>query len=184
MNNSIFYFFFGLLDQQSSVSREIIVFLADILPYVVLVILVIFYFILFKSENDFRKIIPRYWEEISVIFLSVVTAWGLTYVLKIFFHTPRPFDLLPNVVALLPETGFAFPSMHSAFFMALAVSVLYFHKKFGYFLVVLALFIGAGRIMAGVHFPVDILGGFFVGGLIAWTFHTIFSKFAYSDGNI
>jgi membrane-associated phospholipid phosphatase len=52
--------------------------------------------------------------------------------------------------------------------MALAVSIFFSHKKMGYVFIALAFVIGFARIAGGVHFPVDILGGFILGALVAY----------------
>ena len=89
------------------------------------------------------------------------------YVLKLLFHTSRPFLVLPDVVPLWIESGYAFPSGHATFFMALAFAIYLLHKKVGYIFICLALFIGFARIVAGVHFPIDILGGFILGIIVS-----------------
>jgi undecaprenyl-diphosphatase len=92
----------------------------------------------------------------------------LAYIFKFLIHTPRPFDAFTQVHSLIPESGFAFPSGHATFFMALAVSIFFYHKKAGYVFMFFALLIGLARIAAGVHFPADILGGFVLGGLVSY----------------
>ncbi len=42
-----------------------------------------------------------------------------------------------------------------------------------------ALLIGIARVMAGVHFSIDILGGFILGALIALIVQYLYPKFAY-----
>ena len=84
--------------------------------------------------------------------------------------------VLENIRPLFPETGFAFPSGHATFFAALAISIFFLNKKVGYIFIFFALLIGLARIMAGVHFPIDILGGFILGSLVAYLFGCIFYK--------
>ncbi len=90
-------------------------------------------------------------------------AWVVARLLKLFIQTPRP-----EVFSLVRETGYTFPSGHATFFMALAFSVYLLHKKVGYWFIFFAIIIGVARIMAGVHFPVDILGGYVLGGLVSY----------------
>ena len=73
-----------------------------------------------------------------------------------------------NVKALFYPTDFSFPSGHSTLFMAIAVAIFLCHKKVGCWFVLFAFLIGVARIMAGVHFPVDILGGFLFGAIISY----------------
>ena len=76
--------------------------------------------------------------------------------------------MFSNIVPLFSESGYAFPSGHATFFMALAFALFFNHKKAGYVFILFALLIGIARIIAGVHFPVDILGGFILGFFIAF----------------
>ena len=102
--------------------------------------------------------------------MSSGIAYLFSKILKILIHENRPFVEFSNVQALFSETGFAFPSTHAIFFMTLAFSIFILHKKAGYVFILFALLIGLARIMAGVHFPFDILGGFVLGAGISYMF--------------
>jgi undecaprenyl-diphosphatase len=169
MNETIFYFFYDLT-HQSAFFDKVVLFTADIFPYLVIVlagIFLIFYHKVFFTENPIKVFIQK-WKEISFVFFSSILAWLSAYVLKFIFHTPRPFDVFPQINSLFRETGYAFPSGHATFFMALAVALFFLDKKVGYVFIFFALLIGIARIMAGVHFPIDILGGFMLGFAIAF----------------
>lgn len=168
MNNQIFFFFYNL-SHQSKFFDGVIVFFAVYFPYVVVILaglFLLFHHEVLKAEEPFRVFMEKK-REILMVFFSGCLAWVLAYVLKIFIHAPRPFDVFTQVRSLFPETGFAFPSGHATFFMALVFSIFFLHKKAGYVFMFFALLIGLARIIAGVHFPVDILGGFILGGIIS-----------------
>lgn len=177
MNNSIFYFFYNLSHQSESFDK-FVVFVAEPFPY--LVILFALFFLLFHEDTIFSKKffapIKRKWKEALLIFFSGISAWVCAYLLKLLFHTSRPFLALPNVTPLWVEGGYAFPSGHSTFFMALAFAIYLSHKKAGYVFMTFALLIGIARIVAGVHFPVDILGGFILGAGISYLVNYIYKK--------
>lgn len=169
MNNSIFFFFYSLA-HQSKFFDQMIVFFAVYFPYVVIILaglFLLFYHEVFKAENPFQVFLQKK-KEIFLIFFSSILAWILSFILKFLFHTPRPFDIFTQVRPLLSETGYAFPSGHATFFMALAVSIFLTHKKAGYVFMFFALLVGIARIIAGVHFPIDILGGFILGGGVSY----------------
>jgi len=171
MNNEIFYFFYNLA-HKSVFFDKLVFFVADIFPYIVIILaflFLIFHHEVLFSKNPFKALIQK-WKEIFLSFFSGLFAWILAHILKTFFSTTRPFDLFQNVVPLFTETGFAFPSGHATFFSALAFSIFFNHKKVGYVFIFFAVLIGLARIIAGVHFPVDILGGFILGFLIAFLF--------------
>ncbi|NUN71386.1 MAG: phosphatase PAP2 family protein [Bacteroidetes bacterium] len=77
---------------------------------------------------------------------------------------PRPFRALPGIQNLvIPQDEYSFPSGHTAaatvaaFLFGTAIPVL------APFFAALALLIGLSRIYLGVHFPSDVLMGFFLG---------------------
>jgi len=170
MNNTIFFFFYNLA-HQSQIFDETVVFIAVYFPYIVAMLaglFLLFHHEVLQAENPFQVFLQKK-KEILLVFFSGGLAWVLAAILKFFIHTPRPFSLFPQVQALFSETtSFAFPSGHATFFFALAVSIFFYHKKVGYLFMFFALLIGIARIVAGVHFPIDILGGFILGALVAY----------------
>jgi len=156
MNNAIFFFFYGFA-HQSAFFDKLVIFSAVYFPYLAVIFAVLF---LFFS--------PRKWRGIFSVFFSGALAWVAAEILKFLIRAPRPFTTLPDIRNLFPETGYSFPSGHAAFFMALAVAIFFLNKKAGYLFMFFALLIGLARIIAGVHFPIDILGGFVLGGIVSY----------------
>jgi undecaprenyl-diphosphatase len=166
INNQIFYFFYNLA-HQSVLFDKLIIFFAVYFPYIVIAaagLFLLFHHEVLNSKNPFA-VLQQKWKEITLVFFVSIFARAIAEVLKYLIHADRPFIKLQNVVALFPESGYSFPSGHATFFMALAVILYFSHKKTGYIFMLFALIIGLARIIAGVHFPVDILGGFIVGFL-------------------
>lgn len=174
MNESIFYFFYNFA-HQSIIFDKLVVFTAVYFPYVVAwlaMMFLLFHHDVFKYPNFFQVLLQKK-KEILLSFFSGSVAWVVARILKVFIHTERPFVLFQDVEPLLIDNSFAFPSGHAAFFMALAISLFFYHKKVGYLFMFFALLIGAARVVAGVHFPLDILGGFVLGVLIAYFLRNI-----------
>ncbi len=169
MNTTIFFFFYNFA-HQSQIADKIIVFFAVYFPYLVIVlaaIFLLFHHEVFQAEKPFQVFLQKK-KEILLAFFVAILAYLISSILKIFIHIPRPFDAFSSVHSLISETGFGFPSGHATLFMALAVSIFFYHKKAGYVFMFFALLIGLARVMAGVHFPADILGGFILGALVAF----------------
>lgn len=169
MNKTIFYFFYNFAHQNSFLDNFFI-FLAVYFPYVVVLsagIFLLFHHEIFKAENPLLALRQK-WKEISLVFFVGIFARSITEILKYLFHADRPFLVLKDVSALFFETGYAFPSGHATFFAALAFAIFFAHKKVGYTFMFFALLIGLARIIAGVHFPIDILGGFIVGFMTSY----------------
>ncbi|MFH1608987.1 MAG: phosphatase PAP2 family protein [Patescibacteria group bacterium] len=177
INNKIFFALYNLTHKSLCFDR-IIIFFADIFPYIVILIAIIF--LLFHHEVFFLtkpiKELKTKCKEIALVFFSGIFAWSLASVIKIIIQAPRPFIIFPNVVSLLNETGFSFPSGHATFFMALATALFFSHKRIGYIFGIFALLIGVARIATGVHFPIDILNGFLLGILIAYLVRFLYKK--------
>ena len=155
MNDIIFFFFYNFA-HKSFFFDSMAVFFAQYFPYLVILLAVIFLLFhheVFAKDKPFKALVQK-WKEIFYISLSVLIAWL--------------FVEFPNVVPLLKPVDFSFPSGHSAFFMGLAVAIFLCHKKAGYLFAVFALLIGISRIIIGVHYPFDILGGYLFGGLISY----------------
>ncbi len=169
MNDAIFLFFYNLA-HRNDLSDQTIIFLADTLPYVAILgagIFLLFHHEVFKAESPFQVLKQKY-KEIGLVFFSGALAWTLAHILKFFIGWPRPVDSLKDIITLFEKTGYGFPSGHAAFFMALAFSIYFSHKKAGYAFMALAVLVSLARISAGVHYPVDILGGFLLGALVAY----------------
>ena len=85
----------------------------------------------------------------------------------------RPFEAFPEKVNLIfyPPTDPSFPSNAAAAAFALAMGIWIYDRRLGYILIIPALIISFGRVYMGVHYPLDIVGGFLSAILatgIAW----------------
>jgi len=161
MNHIIFYSLYNLGLQSAAVAK-FFVFCAGTLPYIVILAT--------AGYLGYKKIFPP---KIFLVYVIAFGAWVLAGLIKLLIHAPRPFVLLSDVTNLIPESGYAFPSGHATFFMAFAVAVFLLEKKAGYVLMAAAVLIGIARVVVGVHFPGDVLGGFALGALFAYSAHHI-----------
>jgi len=109
--------------------------------------------------------------------LAFVLFFGdaLKHILKIAFHLPRPYWIDSRVQALSTETSYGLPSGHAQtatgvwFFLASALKKPWAWGAAG----VVVLLISLSRIYLGVHFPMDIAGGWIIGGIFLWAFWQI-----------
>lgn len=186
LNNEIFFFFYNFA-HQSNFFDGLFVFLAKSFPYFVIlfsIIFLLFHHEVLSTKNNFRneeiwnsfRALRQKWKEIVLVFFSGIFAWCLAHIIKILIQSQRPYLVLENVSPLLNKTDYSFPSGHATFFMALAIAVFLSHKKVGYIFIFFAFLIGLARIITGVHFPIDILGGYILGALIAYLVRLIYDK--------
>lgn len=108
-------------------------------------------------------------EQVLHAILAFVLAWIIADIIKLLFPTVRPFLINGGQsLVLFPEKNGAFPSGHTAAAFGLATTIWLHDRKVGLFYIILALVVGASRVLANVHYPVDILGGAVVGILMAF----------------
>src|SRR3989338_940776 len=87
--------------------------------------------------------------------------------LKGLVASPRPFQASSAVIPIHSERGFGFPSGHSTGAMITwGYWAVFEKKKFVIALAALFIFlIGLSRIYLGVHYPIDVIGGWVLGGV-------------------
>jgi undecaprenyl-diphosphatase len=136
----------------------IVMFLASFLIYFIFAGLVILWFI----DGKIKK------EQVIHALVACLFAWIIAALIKHFFPTIRPFMLNGGEtdVILRPTDG-AFPSEHTVLAFAVAVTVFMHDRKVGWWFLISAVTVGIARIVANVHYPVDIMGGAFLGTIIA-----------------
>lgn len=136
----------------------IIVFFATVLIWFLFFGLVILWFI----DGKVKK------EQVLHALLAVTLSWVVILVVKHFFPTLRPYMLNGEDIDVLltPKDG-SFPSQHTAFAFSLAVTIFLHDRKIGAIYLISAILIGVARVIANVHYPIDILGGALLGTLIA-----------------
>lgn len=104
---------------------------------------------------------------IHAVFAAVL-AWTIAELIKTVFPTLRPFQangLIPLTLTI-PGDG-AFPSGHTAMAFALSITILKHDRKVGILYLIMAGLVGIARIMAYVHYPIDIIGGAVIGTIIS-----------------
>jgi len=164
------YFLFQKINNlanQSVLMDKIGIFFAQYLIYF-LVLLTLGFVIYSLRRNKNWKLL---WQSLLTVVLSRLV---ITELIRFFWHRPRPF-LVESVHQLTAHTpSGSFPSGHLAFLFALA-AVIYFNSKsvpsgrqVGWLLFAGGFLVGLGRIFVGVHYPLDILAGIFIGFLSAW----------------
>lgn len=80
------------------------------------------------------------------------------------FFRPRPFAVLDNVNILFYRPSVSsFPSEPVATLTALACGVFLFERRVGAILLTLTFLFAVARVMAGVHYPSDVLAGALIG---------------------
>lgn len=101
--------------------------------------------------------------------VGVGIAWLISAGMKAFFAISRPFIEFPDIIPLFLHGGNdSFPSGHATLFAALGVAIYLHHRKVGAVFIFLAFCIAVARVIAGVHFPVDIVVGWALGSITSY----------------
>lgn len=94
--------------------------------------------------------------------LALVANFGLNLAVP----RPRPFLVLPVHLLGVPPRDPSFPSDHAAFASAIAITLLLGGiDKWGLAGLLGAFAMGASRVIVGVHYPSDVVGGVLVGAI-------------------
>jgi undecaprenyl-diphosphatase len=111
-------------------------------------------------------VVARYWWSAALTVVATGGAAGLETLIKLVVGRPRP-HLFPHVVA---ANGSSFPSGHATNACAFALVTVYLlwhvfqHRGLtaaaAVLLIAFVLLVGLSRIVLGVHYPTDVLGGY------------------------
>lgn len=180
ISDNIFFKLYGLA-HQSKFFDGLIVFCAEYLPYIVVLVIVFYIFYRDIGDFDWRNPFGIIRERINTlikVFSPAIIGWVSATILKSIFSHPRPFvKFADSVKPLFLHGGMdSFPSGHATFYIALALSIYLINKKLGLIYILIALIIGLARIIVGIHFPIDILFGYILGIIIFSIFKITFKK--------
>ena len=106
---------------------------------------------------------------LAVLFLFSAS---LNAIAKALLGMPRPFMVEPAVMQLATAGGGGFPSGHTqgAVVVWIYIAARFRQRCLWWLAGVLILAIPLSRLYLGVHFPVDLVGGYLIGGLLVLVF--------------
>lgn len=181
MNNSLFFFLYSFAHQYQWLDT-IVSFVAGTADKVVLLSAMVYLAILFLIDKDWKEKRFIEWVKESVIIgTSIFSAWLVSFIIKNIAQVPRPFVTYPQVVTLINQDTLydSFPSGHATIFFALATAIYLYSKPAGIIFYVFAFCIAISRVIAGVHYPVDIFFGAIIGTIISFLVHRTLLKIIY-----
>ncbi len=151
---------FDILFNFGNKHKKLTIFITIYSCYLFFIMYLIGYFYIFFNFKQYGyKTLVKY---ILVPLITIIIA----KILRKKINSKRPFEKM-NIVSLVKHKGGnSMPSNHSASAMVLAISLTYIIPQYAMVFIILAIITGVFRIIAGLHYPIDVLFGFFIGILI------------------
>ncbi|MCD6370762.1 MAG: undecaprenyl-diphosphatase [Thermoplasmata archaeon] len=134
----------------------VMIFLAQFLIFIVPIYLL---FLWFRGDKKFT----------IFLLLGVLLSLALSMMIgKIYYH-PRPFVLNLTTPLISHSPDSSFPSDHAVVMLSFTFPFFFFKKyKSGTIFLLLSILVGLGRIYCGLHFPLDIIGSFFLSLIVTY----------------
>lgn len=168
---------FQLLHQiagKSGILDGLLVFLAEYLPYLLVIIFLLLFF--FSFRKDETSWLRRFYFLFLTV-LSLLIGRGIVVaVIKFFWPYPRPFVALDFKPLIDMAAAPAFPSGHAAIFFALAAVAYLINRRWGIYLFIGAVINALARVAVGVHWPIDVVGGAFLGIVVVLVLQRLLPK--------
>ena len=157
---TIDYQLFKLLNQlagQNPIFDQLVLLFSKYGPILFGLILVWLWFSNAQNQHENRKIV------LYAVSIAILTL-GIDKLIEMVYFRPRPF-VNHSVILLLEKSNLdpSFPSNHAAGAFALAFALFWKRRKIGAVLILMACFMAFSRIFIGVHYPLDVLAGAFIG---------------------
>lgn len=114
-------------------------------------------FVYFLKQTRARK------EQIVILgAIALPSIYVAAKIISLFYYSTLPF-VEGNFAPLIPhEVDNGFPSDHTLLGAAISSVIYFFNKKVSAVLWVLTLVVGASRVYAGVHHPIDVAGSIII----------------------
>jgi len=152
MMNEIIFRYLYTLTAESVWLGPVVIFVSVYLGWLMMGLVLI----IFARRREKSETLP----ELFFAGGTAAGAWLAAQVIKLVWPVARPFVKLADLTPFITVSDqSSFPSGHATFFFALALAVYAVDQKLGQWLIAGAVAIGLARVMAGVHWPLDILGG-------------------------
>ena len=116
-----------------------------------------------RRHGDLRAVAASVWSAAAAL-----AALGIGQIIGGTIDRARPYATMSGIHLLIDKTtDFSFPSDHATAVGALAAGLLLANRRWGVIGAVLALLMGFARVYVGAHYPLDVLAGLALGGLVA-----------------
>lgn len=165
MNKKLFYILFNFANKTER--RKIIISnLINITSLIFKILYIAGFFYIIINHFNYIFILKYIFIPISAFFLS--------YLIRQFVKSKRPFEVFDIKSIIEHKGGRCLPSNHAVMASVLAVALYCIFPHTFYFIFILTLITSIIRVMAGVHFPIDIIFGLIFGFFYSYIGFIIF----------
>ncbi len=174
INQQLFLKLNAIAGRRKVVDKIVIFFARDII-FVLLFCLSVLFAVSLKQHTLFQS------KDMLFLFLLGMLTWVVALGAKVIFNSLRPYSFYQvsdprklkarqkvKMLLLKKDQSRAFPSGHTALFFALGTAMFCWLPWIGGLILMAGTFVGIARIVAGLHWPVDILGGAVLGWLLSF----------------
>jgi len=101
--------------------------------------------------------------------VGALIALGINQPIAHFFNEPRPYDVQHHILVLIKQANdSSFPSDHGVVIGAVTIGLFYVNRTLGYLSLFLGILIAFARVYTAAHYPLDLVAGFVLGGVVAY----------------
>ncbi|MEX2053965.1 MAG: phosphatase PAP2 family protein [Candidatus Colwellbacteria bacterium] len=130
-----------------------------------------------KDWDNGRPAWHNRFQYFSLSVVALILSRGIiTNIIATLLQSPRPFAALDIESLIYHADVSSFPSGHVASIIPVVFMLLAINRKAGWWAFLGAILIGLSRVVVGVHWPSDILGGLLVGAVSFWLVYLFFQK--------
>lgn len=135
--------------------------------YMVPVALALALIAMWFMEHD-RELRIRHQIGVFVALTAMALSSLGVFIVNLFYFRPRPFVDLEVELLFYRPTDSSFPSNAVAAVFGIAFGIWGVHRKLGWTAIIAASLYGLARVYAGVHYPLDILGGVLIAAPVTY----------------